>query len=97
MLPVPLPVSWFCPGFWYDGIVTITSRYTLRFILLMNDYISNRTSDATTRRLWYKIGTIHKRGALTGTWRHMDRITSTPIYHLAWQGTFTSWAAGSLP
>ena len=22
----------------------------------MNDYISNRTSDATTRRLWYKIG-----------------------------------------
>ena len=34
----------------------------------MNDYISNRTSDATTRRLWYKIGTIHKIAELTGTW-----------------------------
>ena len=79
-----------------------------RFILLMNDYISNRTSDATTRRLWYKIGTIHnfercgKRGALglrsSLFVAHQLQAgvifawASAPIYHLAWQGTFTSWA-----
>ena len=58
----------------YDGIVTITSRYTLRFILLMNDYISNRTSDATTRRLWYKIGTIHEEPSDC-------RVLGSVIYH----------------
>ena len=74
----------------------------------MNDYISNRTSDATTRRLWYKIGTIHnfercgKRGALglrsSLFVAHQLQAgvifawASAPIYHLAWQGTFTSWA-----
>ena len=42
-----LTASVMCPG------LDVT-----RFILLMNDYISNRTSDATTRRLWYKIATI---------------------------------------
>ncbi len=78
-------------------------------VVIMNVELANRTSDTTTRRVWYKLGSMHyferpgKAGALglrnTIFVAHQLQASvifawaAVPIYQLAWQGTFDGWAA----
>ena len=76
-------------------------------IVNMNGILANRTSDGTTRRLWYKLGRAHDFEMLPGmtargtmllsfsaSYMQLSVIllwASVLVFQLAWQGTFESW------
>ena len=78
-------------------------------LVTSNGFYTNRTSDGSTRRLWYKLGRAHDfeaQQAITfrGTWRlvfgahHIQGgliflWASALIFQLAWQGCYESWCA----